>query len=337
MRTKMQITPKKSGLGRGLSSLFENPFKEENLGAQENLSNPVNTKLSDGGETSTLSVLMDISEIGPGAFQPRKLFEEEALESLAQSIRTHGLLQPILIRERLDKKNANYSYEIIAGERRWRAAARAGLTKIPVMIQSLLDNEALRIALIENIQREDLTPIEEAEGYKRLIEEGNYTQEELATLLGKSRSHIANMLRLNNLPQSVKILVDGKQLSMGHVRALLTADNIEILAQDILSRSLSVRETERLIQKLKGNGTTNDPLKNLKKPKGAHPKNQSFIHIESNPEMGAIEGHLSDLFGLKSSVHVNDQGTGAIVIHFETLEELDTLLSHLMGLKKEEG
>lgn len=332
MRNKMEPS-KKSGLGRGLSSLFENPFKEENI--SKNVGEFDDSKSEE--DSTNVSILMDISEIGPGSFQPRRQFEEEALESLAQSIRTHGILQPILIRKCVGQKKGNYSYEIIAGERRWRAAARAGLNKVPVIIQTFLDNEALRIALIENIQREDLTPIEEAEGYKRLIEEGNYKQEELANLLGKSRSHIANMLRLNQLPQKVKILVESKQLSMGHVRALLTTDNIESLAQEVLSKNLSVRETERLVQKVKGAEEKSSREKNPNKQRQPKKLSDKFFGLStSNPDMIAIEGHLNDLFGLKSNVHLDDEETGAVVIHFNTLEELDTLLGHLMGLKKEE-
>ncbi len=335
---------KKAGLGRGLSSLFENVAASSSSPSSstrlENVKEPAPAEASQGssqGVTMPLQTL-PVSQIRPGPFQPRKHFDDQAIEALAQSIRTHGVLQPIVVRQKAkNPENALPLYEIVAGERRWRAAQRAGLSFIPVVIQEFLDQEALRIALIENIQREDLTPIEEAEGYKRLIEEGGYTQEELASLIGKSRSHIANMLRLNALPASVKEMVNKGDLTAGHVRALLTTENIEHLAQQILSKQLSVRETEALIQKIKGKTSLSPKTSTtLSKDKKA----PSSFRIPSgsssqDPEMITLENHLSDLFGLKNNIYVNETGSGSLVLHFENYEELDKLFNQLTGLEKE--
>lgn len=324
---------KKIGLGRGLSSLFENvEISSQNLNSLDKFPE------SDTQNVRTSLQTLPVSQIRPGMFQPRKQFEEDSIEALAQSIRTHGVLQPILVRQKpKNSENTPLLYEIVAGERRWRAAQKAGLSFIPVIIQEFLDQEALRIALIENIQREDLTPIEEAEGYKRLIEEGGYTQEELASLIGKSRSHIANMLRLNALPPSVKEMVTRGDLTAGHVRALLTVENIEHFAQKILSKQLSVRETEALIQKLKGKVQTS-----IKMPRDISQDKKSSSSLKmplnnspQNPDMIALENHLSDLFGLKNNIYVNEVGSGSLVLHFESYEELDKLFNQLTGLEKE--
>ncbi|HQS84438.1 MAG: hypothetical protein B7Y25_04540 [Alphaproteobacteria bacterium 16-39-46] len=327
---------KKAGLGRGLSSLFENVSKPSEA---PKIPQSQNEQIQDSLQNNKIPMqTLPISQIRPGPFQPRKHFDDQSLEALAQSIRTHGVLQPIVVRQKAKSpENTTPIYEIVAGERRWRAAQRAGQSFIPVVIQEFLDQEALRIALIENIQREDLTPIEEAEGYKRLIEEGGYTQEELGSLIGKSRSHIANMLRLNALPSSVKEMVNKGELTAGHVRALLTTENIEQLAHKVLSRKLSVRETEALIQKLKGKDQ-DTPKLSKELPQGTKKTTyfpQYSDNYPQNTEMLALENHLTSLFGLKNNIYVNEAGSGSVVIHFESYEELDKLFNQLTGLEKE--
>jgi ParB family chromosome partitioning protein len=185
-----------------------------------------------------LTRLLPIDQVHPGKFQPRRRFDEDALTALVESVRERGILQPLLVRKDPAATPGNTSYEIIAGERRWRAAQLAGLHEVPVLVRTLTDREALEIALIENIQRSDLTPLEEAEGYKRLMDEFDHTQEDLARSVGKSRSHVANMLRLLALPDEVKYLVQDGSLSMGHARALLTAPNPMAAAQEVIKREL---------------------------------------------------------------------------------------------------
>ena len=210
---------KKMGLGKGLSTL---------LGDDNELS------------TETVMFLKTLSLL-PSPFQPRKNFANDSLADLAQSIEEKGILQPVLVRK---KKDGNY--EIIAGERRWRAAKQAGLQEIPVIVKDFADKEALEVALIENILRENLNPLEEAEGYRRLMDEFKNTQEQLAKALGKSRSYIANSLRLLNLPAEVKEMLASGLLSAGHARSLITAANPKELAQKIINAGLTVRQTEKL-------------------------------------------------------------------------------------------
>lgn len=223
------MAAKKGGLGKGFDSLFLDNSSDA---------------LSEGG-----SVMLSISDIEPDRGQPRTKFTEEALSELEASIREFGVLQPLLVRPMSDG-----SYKIVAGERRWRAARRAGLTEIPVIIKSLTDAEAAAIALIENLQREDLNPIEEAAGIKKLIEEYGYTQEEASEKLSKSRPAIANALRLLALPKDVAKLVEEGIISAGHARALLGLDNeqaISDIAAEIVEKQLSVRQTEQLVKALK--------------------------------------------------------------------------------------
>src|SRR5271156_6185660 len=210
---------KKKGLGRGLSHLFGEAEAAYRVSAPEVPAAPQATAA--GGST------LPVAFLRPGKFQPRRHFDEAALEELAGSIRHHGLLQPILVRPVAGQTDA---YEIIAGERRWRAAQRAALHDVPVVIQTLTDTQALEIALVENLQRQDLTALEEAEGYQRLIDEFNHSHAALGELVGKSRSHVANMLRLLALPAAVKTMLQDGALSAGHARALLTAPDPEALA-----------------------------------------------------------------------------------------------------------
>src|SRR6201996_1827152 len=227
---------KRKGLGRGLSHLVGEAEASYRVSTPEA---PAATQAPATAGGSTLPVAF----LRPGKFQPRRHFDDTLLDELASSIRQHGLLQPILVRPLAGETDA---YEIIAGERRWRAAQRASLHDVPVIVQTLTDTQALEIALVENLQRQDLSALEEAEGYKRLMDEFGHSHAELGDLVGKSRSHVANMLRLLALPDGVKAMMQSGELSAGHARALLTAPDPETLAREVTGRGLSVRETERI-------------------------------------------------------------------------------------------
>lgn len=246
----------------------------------------------------------------PSSLQPRRHFDEEAIKALADSIRENGVLQPILVRRDPERPN---DYEIVAGERRWRAAQVAQLHEVPIVLRELSDGETLQLALIENVQREDLSALEEAEGYRRLMEEFSYTQETLAGVIGKSRSHIANTLRLLKLPEGVRDLLATGQISAGHGRALLTAPAPEALARKVVAKGLSVRETERLAD---GNKDKSPAKKSAASPAGK----------DSNTQ--ALERDLSALLGLKVSINFRGSG-GELVIHYNTLDQLDDVLHRL--------
>lgn len=221
------------GLGKGLSALMG-----EEYSSSVNSSSATDNKAYSPGT-------LPVGSIHSGTFQPRMRFDEEYLSELADSIEKNGVMQPIIVRPSLTESG---KYEIIAGERRWRASKMAKMTDIPVIIRDIDDQLALELALVENIQRQDLTPLEEAGGYQRLIDEFGYTQEELARTVGKSRSHIANLLRLLSMPEELKTYLDKDELSMGHARALLNADKPVELAREVVKRGLNVRQTENLVR-----------------------------------------------------------------------------------------
>ena len=237
------------GLGRGLSALLGDgapPATPTPPAASSATPPAAATAGPSAAELDALrreSYMVPIEFLKPGRFQPRRLFDEDALAQLAQSIRERGLLQPILARQ-----TGRDSYEILAGERRWRAAQLAKLHDVPVVLREFTDREALEIALIENLQRQDLSPVEEAQGYARLRDEFKATQADLADVLGKSRSHITNMLRLLELPEKVRALLDAGRLSAGHARALIGVKDIEALAQKVADEGLSVRQVEKMVQ-----------------------------------------------------------------------------------------
>lgn len=301
------MDPKNRGLGRGLNALFED---EEGVYPQVDLEGQVAGRKKD---------MVGIDQLEPGMGQPRRIFKDEALEELAASIRQHGVLQPLLVRENADNSGR---YEIIAGERRWRAAQRAQLHEVPVLVLTLTDAEAFEIALIENLQREDLDPIDEAAGYQKLIDHYDYTQEKLAESLGKSRSHIANMMRLLQLPEPVqKMLSDGK-LSAGHARALITAKDAEALAKVVIGRNLSVRETEKLVAEAEGR-----PAKGKAK-KGSEKADAS---VRKDIDTLALEDELSNKIGMRVSIDSRDGKSGKVSIEFKSLDQLDELLQRLSG------
>jgi len=287
------VTPeaRRRPLGRGLSALL-GAAPEESAASEESRSHR----------------LLPTSALRPGRFQPRHSFDAEEMASLVRSIEAQGILQPILVRHARDDAAA---YEIIAGERRWRAAQEVPLHEVPVTIRDLSDAEALEIALVENIQREDLSPLEEAEGYQRLMAEFTHTQEDLAKVVGKSRSHVANMLRLLGLPQPVKDLLARKALSAGHARALLNARDATALAEEVVKRGLNVRQTERLARR----GT--------RRRRGT-----SATAAGKDADTRALEHDLSLKLGLK--VALRHRGTkGELVLRYDTLAQLDELVVRL--------
>jgi ParB family chromosome partitioning protein len=288
----------RGNLGRGLAALFG----EDEEGVVE---------LDQRRSTKDVP----IEKIHPNANQPRRHFTEDALEELSESIRSNGVLQPILVRDHGERPG---EYEIVAGERRWRAAQRAQLHQVPVVIREIDDGQALELALVENLQREDLMALEEADAYHRLMETFGYTQEALAKDLGKSRSHIANTLRLRALPDAVKALLEVGELRAGHARALLSADEPETLARQIVKKRLSVRQVERLIQQQK--------LRQGAKARA--PKAMPKPGIEKDPDTIALERDLSDMLGLKVTIDFQNEG-GALTIRYKTLEQLDDVLRRL--------
>jgi len=296
----MDESKKRSSLGRGLSALFGEVMEEQ--GQAE--------------ERVRLTRLVPIELVRPGKYQPRRRFDEEAIRNLVESVRERGVLQPLLVRKDEDAPPGNQTYEIIAGERRWRAAQLAGLHEVPVLVRSLTDREALEIALIENIQRQDLTPLEEAEGYQRLMDEFEHTQEDLARSVGKSRSHVANMLRLLGLPDAVKGLVQDGSLTMGHARALLTAPDPAELAKEVVKRGLSVRQTEQLVRQAQQGGA------------GETGGGKAVAH--KSPDTLALEQELAQALGLKVALS-SDGGTGTLTIHYKNLDQLDTVLARILG------
>lgn len=256
--------------------------------------------------------MVAIEHVRANPNNPRQFFSDDDLRDLANSIREHGIVQPILVRPVLNA--GPYLFEIIAGERRWRAAQMAELHSIPIIIREVEDKQALEIAIIENVQRSDLNPIEEAAGYQQLIDEHQYSQNDLAQVIGKSRSHVANTLRLLKLPDSVCAMVSVGTISAGHARALVTAPNPEELANLIARDGLSVRQIEAMMQ---GDA---EPAKKKQKPS---------VEVNKDADTMALERSLSDLLGMKVGLVFKTDGTGEVKIQYQTLEQLDDICRRL--------
>lgn len=289
--------PSKRRLGRGLAAL---------IGEIDRM------PPSEGTEArATADLSVPIEFVTPNPRNPRRHFGEADLADLAQSIREHGIVQPVIVR----KASEQGRYEIIAGERRWRAAQQAGLTSIPVLVREVNDRTALELAIIENVQRADLNPLEEAAGYQQLIDDHSYTQADLGQVIGKSRSHVANTLRLLKLPDAVRTMVADGQLTAGHARALITIDDPEALARRIVEEGLSVRQTEMLAQ---------GPQ--------VQPKDGKAAAQQKDTDTLALEKLLSDFTGLKVSIaHRQGGNTGEIRIAYRTLDQLDDLCRRLQS------
>jgi ParB family chromosome partitioning protein len=285
------------GLGRGLNALLGEIARE--------------TPITPGSEPTSPGVrMLPVSSLAPHPDQPRRHFDDAKLDELAASIASRGLIQPIVVRPH------GHDYQIVAGERRWRAAQRARLHEVPVVVRDFDDAETLEIALIENIQRQDLNAIEEAQAYQRLAGEYGHTQEALAKIVHKSRSHVANLLRLLELPEVVQSQVMDGSLSMGHARALLGAPDVEVLADRVVSKGLSVRETEKL---------TRD-----KKPPRVRNGNAPAELRMPDADIAALERQLADLLGLQVKVAHAETG-GTLTISYSTLDQLDMVCQRLTG------
>ena len=295
-------------LGRGLSALFEDARSEVVATSADGTEGGDDLRHDPSNGTIRF---IEISRVAPHPDQPRRHFDDAALAELADSISTRGVIQPIIVRPVADNR-----FQIVAGERRWRAAQRAQLHQIPAIIRDFSEAETLEIALVENIQREDLNPIEEAQAYRRLMSQFGHSQEALGRLVGKSRSHIANLVRLLDLPESIQDLVMAGDLSMGHGRALIGAIDGERLALDIARKGLSVRETERLVRKTK---------------LGAERKaGHKSVPGAQDADIASMERQISDLLGLKVAISFNN-GAGSITLHYANLDQLDLIMARLQG------
>jgi len=269
----------KKGLGRGLSSLIGETKTEINI-----------NKVS-------------VSDLRSNKFQPRKLFEEDSLQDLTNSIKERGIIQPIIVRK---SSEDNYKYEIVAGERRWLAAQKAGLHEVPVVVADVDDLKSLEFAIVENVQRNDLNAIEEARGYQRLIEEFSYDQEKVAQFIGKSRSHIANFLRLLSLPEMVIKLIEKKKLTPGHAKILVGLNNAEFVANKIIEKNLSVRQAENFVKIFKVKRQT------LKKSKDTN--------------LQALEASIVEKIGLNVLIKNKKNNTGTILLEYKDLDQLNKLI-----------
>ncbi|WP_020167213.1 MULTISPECIES: ParB/RepB/Spo0J family partition protein [Methylotenera] len=284
---------KPKGLGRGLDALLAND----------------NEEIAHGDALMTLNV----SQLQPGKYQPRSYMDDAALQTLADSIRAQGIMQPILVRN----VGAN-QYEIIAGERRWRASQLAGLTEVPVLVREIADESALAMALIENIQRENLNPLEEAQGIKRLIDEFDMTHEKAATAVGRSRAAVSNLLRLLSLSSPVQAMLMHNKLDMGHARALIGLDAAQqiMLANKIVQQNLSVRDVENLVKKLAENDTTNDNDK---------PQKTAVNH-----DVLTLQNTLSEKIGASVNISAKENGSGMLKINYSNLDQLDEIIRKMM-------
>ena len=301
---------KKKGLGKGLDSLIPDNKSMKSVTSEKTVESKEDAAAKSGVQ------VMKINEVEPNRDQPRKNFDEDALLELSDSIKQFGVLQPLLVRKRKDY------YEIIAGERRWRAAKLAGVKEVPVIEKEYTDQEILEIGLIENIQRENLNPIEEAIAYKRLLEEFKLKQDEVAERVSKSRTAVTNSMRLLKLSDKVQQMIIDDMISTGHARALLAIDDPElqyILANKIFDEKLSVRETEKLVKE----------IKNPKKPKEKKPVANSFIYQD-------LEEKMKSVFGTKVSIASKGKGKGKIEIEYYSDDELEHLFDMMMSIKRGE-
>ena len=301
---------KKKGLGKGLDSLIHDNKSMKSVTSEKTVESKEDAAAKSGVQ------VMKINEVEPNRDQPRKNFDEDALLELSDSIKQFGVLQPLLVRKRKDY------YEIIAGERRWRAAKLAGVKEVPVIEKEYTDQEILEIGLIENIQRENLNPIEEAIAYKRLLEEFKLKQDEVAERVSKSRTAVTNSMRLLKLSDKVQQMIIDDMISTGHARALLAIDDPELqytLANKIFDEKLSVRETEKLVKE----------IKNPKKPKEKKPVANSFIYQD-------LEEKMKSVFGTKVSIASKGKGKGKIEIEYYSDDELEHLFDMMMSIKRGE-
>jgi ParB family chromosome partitioning protein len=311
MNADARAKAKPRGLGRGLNALFEDndaeiaPTKVAEQGG-------IAASLSGATQVRSGRMMVGIEQLSRNETQPRIYFKEESIDNLAESLKSHGMIQPILVRKKGD------GYEIIAGERRWRAAQKAQMHEVPVSIVELDDKEVLEVALIENLQREDLNPVEEAMGYQRLLTEYGMTQEDISKALGKSRSHIANTVRLLNLPPSVLEYLEKGELSAGHARALITANDAAAMAKEIIAKGLNVRAAEELVAASPSGG---------KRPPGKTKHHKAADTV-------SLENDLANVLGMKVTIDSKNENSGTIKIEFKSLNQLDDLIHRLSKFPK---
>ena len=295
---------KKHGLGRGLEALLGDDdlaFSLDTINTGENTNSGIKTA--------------NVNDLEPSPYQPRKDFNPEALDALVTSIKEKGVLQPLLVRHVGSNK-----YEIIAGERRWRAAKLAGVTDVPVIEKELDNQEVLEVALVENLLRENLSAIEEAEGFNRLITEFSHTHEAISQIVGKSRSYITNTLRLLSLPETVKEMVRNNKLSAGHARALVGLENAVEIANKIIEKGLNVRQTEDFVNSIK-----NQPINQIKKS------------LKKDPNIKELEKGLSKCIGMKVKINAGENNKGKVTIEYKNPAELNLILELLEKQKADEG
>ena len=321
--TAADVTPDraKRKLGRGLGALLGETHREESVAPSEGgtaLSSAAGQGEGGAGAPRSGLASIPVARIEPLPGQPRQIFDDDALDDLARSIAQRGVIQPVIVRP-LERKGR---YQLVSGERRWRAAQRAKLHEIPAIIRDLDQREVMAIALIENIQREDLNPIEEARAYQHLADEEGMSQAEIAELVDKSRSHVANHQRLLALPEKVIAYVERGQLSMGHARALIGHDAAEMLAEEAVTRNLSVRDVEKRVRSKGGASGRASSAKPSKS--GSH----------ESEDIAAVERHLEEFLGMSLKIKPDaDPSSGAITIKYKTLDQLDLLCQRLTGGK----
>ena len=303
--TVIRMTAKRPALGRGLGALLGESRREEPL---------VSAPSSSGNGSVTGLAMLAVVDIVPHPAQPRRRFEEAALNELAASIAARGVIQPVIV-----TPHGSGKWQLVAGERRWRAAQRAQLHEIPAIIRNLTDREVTALALIENLQREDLNPIEEARAYHRLSEDDGLTQAEIAQLVDKSRSHVANLQRLLSLPGLVIELVEEGRLSMGHARALVGVEDALALAETAIARQLSVREVEKLVRRRSATAPA---------PRRA----RTGRDLGDAADIAAVQSHLEEFLGLSVRINADaDPRSGAVTIRYRTLDQLDLICQRLTG------
>ena len=297
---------KRPALGRGLGALLGETRREEAV-SRISVSAP-------GEQVVTGLASLAVASIEPHPEQPRRHFDEDALEELARSIAARGVIQPVVVRPM-----GGGRYQLVAGERRWRAAQRARVHEIPAIVRQLDDREVTALALIENLQREDLNPIEEARAYQRLAEQDGLTQQEIATFVDKSRSHVANLMRLLVLPNEVLDMVERAQLSMGHARALAVLPDPVPLARETVAKGHSVRDVERL-------------AKRAMRPDATPRRARAERDPSSSADIAAVQAHLEEFLGLKVTIQADaDPRTGSVTIRYKTLDQLDLICQRLTG------
>lgn len=306
---RYEMESESGGLGLGLNALFD---EEDSASAVAAIEEKVESEPDDARKRHSVGVEL----LYPSEFQPRRVFSDDSISELASSIKQYGVLQPLLVRQ---SPNDPTQYEIIAGERRWRAAQEAQLHEVPVIVLELSELDAFKIALIENLQREDLNVIDEALGYERLLDTYNLTQEELAKAVGKSRPHITNTVRLLTLPSTVQAYVGAGDISMGHARALITAEDPEALVKQVISKGLSVRQTEKFAMGKKGAS------------KKKQPKQDNLVAPVSDKDSDtvALENDISNALGMRVTIDSKDGKSGSLAVEFKSLEQLDEVLHRL--------